>query len=53
MRLAFLTIFRNFTAAEMRSWYTSGSLHFVSDGMDFWWNDEVSAHVHDHFVSQS
>ena len=30
----------NFTSASLREWYTKTHLHFLEDGVDFWWNDE-------------
>ena len=30
----------NFSLPAMRTWYTATHVHFVADGMDFWWNDE-------------
>jgi alpha-glucosidase len=26
--------------ASFRDWYTKGHLHFLKDGMSYWWNDE-------------
>ena len=31
----------NFSVPAMSEWYSSTHAHFVKDGMDFWWNDEV------------
>eukprot|EP00047_Mylnosiga_fluctuans_P009080 m.261535 g.261535 ORF g.261535 m.261535 type:complete len:602 (+) comp24727_c0_seq1:570-2375(+) len=30
----------NYSIPEFRAWYTSNHLHFLRDGVDFWWNDE-------------
>eukprot|EP00038_Savillea_parva_P031160 m.83348 g.83348 ORF g.83348 m.83348 type:complete len:913 (-) comp9532_c0_seq2:3272-6010(-) len=30
----------NYSVADMREWYTKNHLHFLDDGVDFWWNDE-------------
>jgi hypothetical protein len=30
----------NYTVAAFRDWYTANHLHFLQEGMDFWWNDE-------------
>ena len=30
----------NFSDAAMRAWSTEGNAHFLSDGVDLWWNDE-------------
>ena len=30
----------NFTIDEFLAFYAKGNEHFVSDGIDFWWNDE-------------
>jgi hypothetical protein len=31
----------NFSIAAVRDWYAETHAHFVRDGIDFWWNDEV------------
>lgn len=30
----------NMTAEGWADWYTSNHLHFLNDGLDYWWNDE-------------
>ena len=30
----------NYTVESLRTWYTEKHLHFLDDGVDFWWNDE-------------
>eukprot|EP00045_Choanoeca_perplexa_P013099 m.146330 g.146330 ORF g.146330 m.146330 type:complete len:730 (-) comp16236_c1_seq1:702-2891(-) len=30
----------NFTVEAFRDWYTKNHLHFLQDGVDYWWNDE-------------
>ena len=30
----------NYSIPEVREWYASQMSHFLSDGVDFWWNDE-------------
>ena len=40
----------NMSAPGWADWYTTNHLHFLSDGLDFWWNDEgeystTSAHT--------
>lgn len=30
----------NFSVPEFSAWYTQNHLHFLQDGVDFWWNDE-------------
>ena len=30
----------NYTIESLRTWYTRTHLHFINDGVDFWWNDE-------------
>lgn len=30
----------NYSIAALRDWYTANHLHFLDDGVDFWWNDE-------------
>ena len=31
----------NFSVPSLRAWYAESHAHFVRDGIDFWWNDEV------------
>jgi len=30
----------NYSNADFRAWYTQNHLHFLEDGVDYWWNDE-------------
>mmetsp|Transcript_28013 Transcript_28013/g.83713 ORF Transcript_28013/g.83713 Transcript_28013/m.83713 type:complete len:315 (-) Transcript_28013:13-957(-) len=30
----------NYSVPSMREWYTKTHLHFLDDGIDYWWNDE-------------
>ena len=30
----------NFSVAAARTWYADHQAHYLSDGVDFWWNDE-------------
>eukprot|EP00035_Acanthoeca_spectabilis_P009871 m.173747 g.173747 ORF g.173747 m.173747 type:complete len:864 (+) comp14861_c0_seq3:88-2679(+) len=30
----------NYSVVAMREWYTKNHLHFLQDGVDYWWNDE-------------
>eukprot|EP00911_Craspedida_sp_UC1_P001063 UC1_evm1s799 len=30
----------NYSVADFTRWYTSHHLHFLKEGVDFWWNDE-------------
>lgn len=31
----------NYSLADLRAWYQQQSTHYLQDGVDFWWNDEV------------
>ena len=30
----------NYSVPSFREWYTKQHLHFLEEGLDFWWNDE-------------
>lgn len=30
----------NYSSQAMRDWYAANHLHFLEDGIDYWWNDE-------------